>query len=134
MLRQGPLAASFPGGLDIDYLKPWHVSHLKLLQSNHRFAALWVAFDGPAGMQNLDKAKDLLADFSQERKFAYVLIGYDGDTRPEAEARCSQVYEAGFLPFAMLWDGEMAPGWRSLQRKWARPAIYRSRSALRKVK
>ncbi|KKM83980.1 hypothetical protein LCGC14_1303840 [marine sediment metagenome] len=104
MLLKQPLGASFPGGLDMDYLKPWHVDALKELQSKHKFCALWVAFDGPAGMKNLDKAKDLLADFSQERKFAYVLIGYDGDSLIKAENRCARVYESGFLPFAMLID------------------------------
>jgi hypothetical protein len=126
MLRQGPMPASFPGGLDIDYLEPWHIDHLKLLQKNHRFAALWVAFDGPAGMKKLNKARDLLADFSQERKFAYVLIGYKGDAHADAESRCEKVYKAGFLPFAMLIDSNTDSEWKTVQRKWARPAIYRS--------
>ena len=127
MLQRQPLGASFPGGLDIDYLSPWHVEALKELQTNHKFCALWVAFDGPKGMKKLNKAKDLLADFSQERKFAYVLIGYEGDSQIEAETRCATVYEAGFLPFAMLWDGNIAVEWKQLQRRWARPAIYRSK-------
>lgn len=126
MLSRQPIPASFPGGLDLDYLKNWHMDCLKGLQVIHKFAALWVAFDGPWGMAKLDKAKDLLADISIERKFAYVLIGYEGDSLIEAEGRCETVYEAGFLPFAMLWDKNVGSEWRSLQRKWCRPAIYRS--------
>ncbi|KKM04940.1 hypothetical protein LCGC14_1759150 [marine sediment metagenome] len=129
MLQRQDLAAAFPGGLDLDYLAPWHIDALKELQDNHKFAALWVAFDEPRGMKNLNKAKDLLADFSQKRKFAYVLIGYEGDTHSDAEGRCEKVYNAGFLPFAMLWDGNTDPAWKPIQRKWARPAIYRSKQA-----
>lgn len=134
MLLRQPLSASFLGGLDIDYLRPWHVDALKELQANHKFCALWVAFDGPDGMKNLDKAKDLLADFSQERKFAYVLIGYGGDSLIKAENRCARVYGSGFLPFAMLLDSNQAPEWKALQRKWARPAIYRSKHGAKEKK
>lgn len=126
MLHRQPLAALFPGGLDLDYLQAWHVDCLKELQANHKFGALWVAFDGPQGMKKLDKAIDMLADFSIERKFAYVLIGFDGDTIAEAEKRCATVYEGGFLPFAMLHDANRDLVWKALQRKWARPTIYRS--------
>lgn len=131
MLRQQQISASFPGGLDLDYLEPWHVDYLKGLEVIHKFSALWVAFDGPRGMAKLDKAKDLLADLSIERKFAYVLIGYEGDSLIEAERRCESVYEAGFLPFAMLWDRNIGSEWKALQRKWARPAIYRSEKSNR---
>lgn len=129
MLEHQPIPASFPGGLDLDYLTRWHVSCLKELRAKHRFAALWVAFDGPRGMKNLDKAKDFLSDFSQEQKFAYVLVGYKDDTHSDAEGRCEKVYNADFLPFAMLWDGNSDPTWKALQRKWARPAIYRSKQS-----
>jgi len=124
MLQRQPRGASFPGGLDLDYLRPWHIDALKELQESHKFRELWVAFDGPAGMAKLDKAKELLADFSQHRKHAYVLIGYEGDSISDAEDRCDNVYKAGFLPFAMLLDSNSDPAWKPTQRRWTRPALY----------
>ncbi|MEE9365870.1 MAG: hypothetical protein V3W44_04200 [Dehalococcoidales bacterium] len=131
MLLRQPLGAMFCGGLDVDLIKPWHIDAIKELQLSHKFGALWVAFDGPRGMKNLDKASDMLSDFSQERKFAYVLIGYEGDTTSDAEGRCERVYKAGFLPFAMLLDNNSDPTWKPVQRRWARPAIYRSKKSMK---
>lgn len=123
MLAQQPIPPSFTGGLDIDYLSEWHIELLKSI----RFAALFVAFDTAESLKKLDKARDLLADFSLDRKRAYVLIGFNGETLSEAEERCSKIYQSGFLPFAMLYDRNNHPDWKRLQRKWARPAAYRSK-------
>lgn len=117
----------FKGGLDIDYLAPWHVEAFKKL----RIKGLWVACDNDGGLKRLDKAADLLADFSIEKKRCYVLLAHGDDTPERAEHRCNAVYEKGFLPFAQLFRPierrEYSPKWKSLQRKWARPAIYRSK-------
>jgi len=124
MLHRQRLAASFPGGLDLDYLREWHIDALKELQVKHKLREIWVAFDGVSGIAKLDKATELLADFTQSRKHAYVLIGYEGDTTKDAADRCEKVYNAGFLPFAMLWDGNSDPAWKPVQRRWIRPALY----------
>ena len=127
MLSHQRKGAQFNGGLDIDYLKPWHVELLKGI----RVKEIWVACDDQAGLKRLDKAVDLLADFSINKKRCYVLIGHDNETLAEAEARCAAVYEKGFLPFAQLFkdahhEKEYSKEWRDLARKWSRPAIYRS--------
>ena len=116
----------FRGGLDIDFLQPWHVEWFKKM----RLDELWVACDTEAGLNRLDKAADVLADFSIEKKRCYVLLGFGDDTRLEAEKRCEKVYQKGFLPFAQLYrpitPKTYSAEWKNLQRKWCRPAIYRS--------
>lgn len=47
-----------------------------------------------------------------------------------AEKRLRDTWDAGFLPFAMLYRddvGEVDAEWRKFQRLWARPAIIMSR-------
>ena len=128
MLSRQSVSASFPGGLDLCYLVEWHIEQFKKLQKISRLGALWVAFDTEKSMEELPRAKYLFADFDIGRCFAYVLIGYRDDTIEMATRRLEAVYdeERGFLPFAMLYDGNEEPEWKKLQRKWSRPAIYRS--------
>lgn len=65
------------------------------------------------------------------------MIGYPKDTFEAAEKRLLQLVSVGFTPFAMLWRPDNAaqekhapgPGWRALQRRWARPAIIHARAA-----
>jgi len=132
MLRQQKKGIIFSGGLDIDYLQPWHMELLKSIKVD----ALWVACDCEQDLERLDKAKDLLGDFPIEKKRCYVMIGFGGETFDEAERRCEAVYAKGFLPFAQLYRGIHAepwgPCWRALHRKWSRPAAYRARKELMK--
>ena len=126
MLFEQKKGAAFKGGLDVDYLRPWHVEQLKRIRVNE----LWVACDTDAALVKLDKAADLLSDFSIGKKRCYVLIGYGKDTIPQAERRLETVYEKGFLPFAQLYKPPDNPDycmeWKQLARKWSRPAVYRS--------
>jgi len=135
MLRMQKEPIKFSGGLDIDYLKKWHVGWLHFF----RLDEIWVAFDSDQAVQdNLAKAKELLADFSIEKKRAYVLIGYGDDTPSAARRRLETVYQAGFLPFAMPYKGPDAEfkwcagaglqPWKDLVRHWSRPAIYRRKT------
>lgn len=121
----------FKGGLDIDYLEPWHVEAFKQLSINE----LWVACDNEVGIKRLDKAADLLSDFSIEKRRCYVLIAHtDAETPAEAEKRCEAVLAKGFLPFAQLYQPvvrkEYTPEWKAVARKWSRPAAYRSKKDL----
>jgi len=124
MLASQRKGAEFKGGLDIDYLKPWHVELMKRIKINE----LWMACDSNIGLIRLEKAVDLLADFSINKKHCYVLIGNTDIT--EAENRLETVYEMGFLPFAQLYQGitpkTYPKDWRDLARKWSRPAAYRN--------
>jgi hypothetical protein len=120
-------AIKFSGGLDIDYLTPWHVDRLKKL----RVKELWVACDRAGDLPQLAKARDLLGDFPERKRRCYVLGAFGGEPVDEAHRRCEQVYEMGFLPFAQFYRG-MEPmhysrDWKRWARKWSRPAAYRRR-------
>lgn len=125
----GQKDVQFKGGLDIDYLTPWHVERIKTLPS---LDEVWVACDREKDLARLDKAADLLSDLSIEKRFCYVLIGFGHDTPTEAEARCEAIYAKGFLPFAQRyrpfgeqWPQRRGVEWARVGRKWARPAEYR---------
>lgn len=134
MLLHQRKATKFSGGLDIDYLTEWHIEQLKKI----RVKELWVACDTEAALAKLDKAADLLADFPTEKKRCYVLVGYNGESAVQTEARLETVYAKGFLPFAQLYRGpdsqygatvlRNCDEWMLLVRKWSRPAAYRSKS------
>ena len=127
MLSRQKKAAQFKGGLDIDYLQPWHVELMKKIRTGE----LWVACDCEKDLTRLDKAKDLFSDFSIDKKRCYVLMGFDGDTPDAAERRCEQIYEKGFLPFAQFYQPSSArrricdKNWHYIVWKWSRPAAYR---------
>jgi len=126
MLRRQPMPVELIGGLDIDYLKPWHVDLIKSL----RLKSIWVACDELKKLSQLDKAKDLLSDFNKSKLRCYVLIGFNGESIEQAEMRLVTVYEKGFLPLAMLYQPasfiHYDKSWRTLQRNWCRPAIIKS--------
>lgn len=130
MLRQQKKGIVFSGGLDIDYLQPWHIDLLKTI----KVSELWVACDCEKDLKRLNKAADLLADFPEEKKRCYVMIGFGDERVTEAERRLEAVYAKGFLPFAQLYRGphdeSWGTCWKNLQRKWSRPAAYRGKSAI----
>jgi len=115
----------FKGGLDIDLMEPWHIELLKKI----KVSELWVACDTMGAMNRLPKAVDLLSDFSIEKKRCYVLVGRNGETKEQAQARCEAVLEKGFLPYAQLWRGEKASStrgeWRTFCYFWTKPGLYR---------
>jgi len=128
MLREEREPARFSGGLDARLLSPWHVDLLKTI----RLKFAWFACDYPGAVLDLERVADLMSDFSIEKKRVYVLIGFNGESEAQAERRLERVYFMGFLPFAMLYRGEesreWSQPWKLLQRKWARPAAFRSSS------
>jgi len=113
----------FAGGLDGDFLEPWHVDNFKKLS----ISEMWFACDLQIYLKRLERVADLLSDFPQDKKRCYVLIGFDRD---EEEYRLNQVFKLGFLPFAQLYQGikwkQYDYQWRSFARTWSRPAAYKS--------
>ena len=129
MLRRQKEAAHFTGGLDKTLLQPWHIDLLKSI----RFKRAWFALDSELGFPALERAADLLSDFSREKKYCYALVGYEHETPAEAEARLIRIFRLGFMPFSMLYRGPLGvhkmspdPAWRALVRKWCNPARYKA--------
>lgn len=125
MLGSQPERPKFPGGLEAKLLQPWHVDLLKQVKTQEMF----FAYDTPDDYEPLFEAGKLLdsAGFTlrSRKKYAYVLIGYPGDTYSRAEARLTDTLKAGFMPFAMLFKDDSGfedPEWRKFQRSWCRPA------------
>lgn len=121
--------ARFTGGLDKTLLMPWVIDLLK----STRIKRMWFALDNAAHFPALERAADLLSDFSREKKYCYVLVGFQQETPQEAERRLLKVYNLGFMPFSMLYRGPQSmarqstdPSWRSLIHVWCNPARYKA--------
>ncbi len=123
MLRTRGRAVSFPGGLDARLLTPWVASQLRTL----RIQQLFLAADTNMALEPLAVASKRLPFLSRRQKRCYVMIGYDGETLREAEARLKAVWSIGCMPFAILFQPttgpiKYSPDWKALMRSWARPA------------
>ncbi|MDF2631408.1 MAG: hypothetical protein K0Q85_4 [Caproiciproducens sp.] len=117
---------SFRGGLETALLTNWDIEEMRSL----RIADLWLACDTKGAIKKLRSACQRLhnAGFSQNKIRCYVLIG---DDMAENESRLRQVYEAGALPFAQLFQPETpieySTEWKQFARTWSRPAAYKSK-------
>ena len=125
MLRKQPKPIAFKGGLDASLFKPWH----RELIDGIRLDELWFACDRPSSVRKLEAIRELLKDIPTDKKRCFVLVGYEDKSVADAERRCQQVYDLGFLPFAQLYRDSKPirypTEWKALARKWSRPALYR---------
>jgi hypothetical protein len=132
MLRRQDRRVEFTGGLEARALEDYQVGLLASLRPRPN---MFFAYDPDDAFETLESASRRLLDagFTREshRMRCYVLIGYPKGTFDLAEFRMRQMMSIGFTPHAMLWLPETpsqekyrpGPGWRSFQRRWARPAI-----------
>lgn len=126
MLRNQKERIKFSGGLDPRLLKEWHVELLKTI----RIDEVWISCDESKMLKWVERAAELLSFLPEKRKRCYVLLGWNGESMEDAEARLERVLYLGFLPFAQLFQGftktDYSLNWKRLQRKWDRPAAYKS--------
>ena len=127
MLRRQSKAICFNGGLDATFFTERH----RGLLDSIRLREAWFSCDRPNDLPEMERLSRKLENISTNKKRCFVLIGYEDRSPEEAEKRCQQVYELGFLPFAQLYRNERpmkySTEWRSVARKWSRPAAYRSK-------
>lgn len=129
MLARQPKRPMFTGGLEAKLLKPWHCQLLRQTKPQ----VMYFAYDTPDDYEPLVQAGQMLMDAGFHDTHSvlscYNLIGYKGDTFDKAEKRLIQTWQAGFMPYAMLYrdeKGNKDAEWGKFQRLYARPAITRS--------
>jgi hypothetical protein len=96
-----------------------------------RMNEMWLACDTDGSLQYFKKACSMLtkAGFNREKIKCYVLIGDDMDKN---EARLQEVYRAGAMPFAQLYQPfedekrKYSDDWERFRRMWSRPAATRA--------
>jgi hypothetical protein len=126
MLRRQPHRPQFVGGLEAKILTLEMAHRLKGLNPK----SLFFAYDTKDDLEPLMQAGAYLgvAGFKREHHVVrcYVLCGYKGDTFDKAEARMREAWDAGFMPFSMLYRdarGVTDLQWRRFQNEWANPII-----------
>jgi hypothetical protein len=98
-----------------------------------RLSQLFLACDYPEALKPLKTAIKALG-LSQNKLRCYVLLAYDGQTLDQANWILREVWNAGAMPFAMLYQPPDSyidylhdyREWHDLQRAWARPPAMRS--------
>ena len=121
MARRQPHPAEFRGGFEASKLKSWHIDQLETM----RVKTIFFAYDTKDDYEPLLEASKLLTDSSLingDKCRCYILMGYPGDTFEDADKRCTEAVELGFMPLAMLYKndkGEEDKSWRKFQRTWA---------------
>jgi len=126
MFREQNKSIKFSGGLDSDFFSDWH---RKLIDSI-KIDELWFSCDTYGQIKKIEKLKSILNGIPQNKLRCFVLIGFDNESIDDAEYRLEKIHELGFLPFSQLYQPQIKKSysmkWRSLARKWSRPAAYRS--------
>lgn len=139
MLKRQGRQIRFTGGLEALSLQDYQVDLLASLKPRPTCV---FAYDPGDPFETLQSAAKRMIEagftVASHRLMCYVLIGYPKDTFELAEKRLRQMLSIGFTPYAMLWQPETpsaekwrpAPGWKSFQRSWLRPAaIYAAPNA-----
>ena len=130
MLKTQRRAAVFAGGLDATLLTDWVAGELRGL----RIEQLFLACDTAGAIKPLRKALAKLSFLPRDKLRCYVLIGYGHETVDQARERLEEVWEAGAMPFAQLYQSpspymNYSPTWKTLARTWSRPAAMKAMMA-----
>jgi hypothetical protein len=126
LLRWYSVPIEFSGGIDPNCVDDWLVDELRSL----RIHQIFLACDTDHGIRPLERAVKKL-HMSQNKVRCYVMLAYNGETMDKGVERLKQVYAAGAIPFAQLYQPpdeyiEYSKEWRDLARAWSRPAITKS--------
>jgi len=123
MLDRQKRAAIFSGGIQASLVDDWFADQLRRIRVN----SVFLAADTAGALKPLAHAIECLPFLGRKKLRVYTLIGFNGETIPEAEARLEHIWELGALPFAQLYQPsekriEYPRDWRDLARTWSRPA------------
>jgi hypothetical protein len=127
----------FKGGLEADLIDDHFVDAMNSLyytrgsKKYSRISELWLACDTDGSVKSLQQACEKLSEagFDREKIKCYVLIG---DDMEKNESRLQEVYHAGAMPFAQLYQPfedeklKYSDNWNKFHRMWSRPAATRA--------
>lgn len=111
------------GGIEAGLVEQWSADRIRGL----RLKAIFLACDTDNAIKPLRKALKLLS-LPQDKVRCYVLLRHKPDeTRMRALIRLLEVYEAGAIPFAQLYQPpeetiDHPIEWKRFARTWQRPA------------
>lgn len=132
-MLEGQRLVVLSGGLATRLLTDRIADHLKKLDIYQLFLACDTNDDLPALRKALSKLEWLGRDKYGLIKHVrcYVLLAYNGETMGQGLRRLEQVYEAGALPFAQLYQPPdryigYSREWKAMARTWSRPAATKS--------
>jgi len=116
-------AICFKGGLQNNLIGSHFIDNIRGL----RIKELWLACDSANALSELVDAVSKLkaVGYTREHIHCYALISDDMD---ESEHRLQEIYRAGAMPFAQLYQPagaerkQYSDEWRHFQTTWARPA------------
>ena len=126
-MLQTQKASTFGGGLDTTLLTDRIADRLRSI----KIKQLFLAADTDGAIKPLRKAIQRLSGLPRDKIRCYVLIGHNGETIEHAEERLRTVYEAGCLPYAMLYQPPIDKKtiwpleWTRFARLWQRPAAIK---------
>ncbi len=129
MLRYQGKAVTFSGGLDSRLMTDDTADSLRSLPINQ----LFLACDTKEAIKPLRKAVKKLS-LPSEKVRCYVHLKFnENETISEATERMIEVWKAGAMPFAQLYQPkdkwiDYSAEWRNFARQWSRPAIMKSQS------
>jgi hypothetical protein len=121
----------FKGGLEVAKLTDWDVEQMKQLNIKGHVQELWLACDTKGKIDLLKLACEKLYNvgFNENKIRCYALIGDDTE---ENENRLRQIFMAGAMPFAQLYQPfglkkkKYSKEWEHFQRMWQRPAATKA--------
>ena len=127
MLREQKRRPVFGGGFEAKRVTQDIANEVASLNP----AQIFTAFDNPADIDSLWESARYwkAAGLKRDKLYCYVLIGWPKDNQAEAERRLRVAWDAGYIPFAMLYRddaGLVDTAWKQFQRSWARPAIIKA--------
>lgn len=118
-------AITFSQGLEAKRITPEIGGELQRL----KIKRLWLAYDRPDEYGYIVSAFNYLGR-PANKIHVYVLAGFQNDTPEKAEGRCMEIARLGCYPFMMLYQPETkikySKEWKTMQRKWTRPAIWKT--------
>jgi hypothetical protein len=117
----------FSGGLDARLVTDQNADDIRSLKIKQVF----LACDTKQSLKYLRIAVNRL-QLPIRKARCYVLIAFNSESISEARERLEDVYHAGALPHAQLFQPpekyiEYSGEWKTLARQWSRPAIVMSR-------